>query len=76
MHALVRRGIPASCSGAHSCIAPGAVCQIPMKHWDARAHMSLTTPTVLPGDVIGDVMSQVLEFAPNGFALTSAPSKG
>ena len=24
----------------------------------------------LPGDVIGDVLSQVLEFAPNGFALT------
>ena len=28
------------------------------------------TPTGLPGDVLGDVMSQVLEFAPNGFALT------
>ena len=32
--------------------------------------MSLTTPTGLPGDLIGEVMSQVLEFAPNGFALT------
>jgi PAS domain S-box-containing protein len=32
--------------------------------------MSLTTPTGLPGDVMGEVMSQVLEFAPNGFALT------
>jgi PAS domain S-box-containing protein len=32
--------------------------------------MSLSTPTGLPGDVMADVMSQVLEFAPNGFALT------
>ena len=32
--------------------------------------MSLTTPTGLPRDIIDNVMSQVLEFAPNGFALT------
>src|ERR1700722_12631367 len=41
-----------------------------MKDWDARARISLTTPPGLPDDVLGDVMSQVLEFAPNGFALT------
>jgi PAS domain S-box-containing protein len=32
--------------------------------------MSSVMPTGLPSDLIGDVMSQVLEFAPNGFALT------
>jgi PAS domain S-box-containing protein len=32
--------------------------------------MSLMTPTGLPREVIDNVTSQVLEFAPNGFALT------
>jgi PAS domain S-box-containing protein len=41
-----------------------------MKDWDARARLSSMTPSGSPGELIGDVMSQVLEFAPNGFALT------
>jgi PAS domain S-box-containing protein len=70
MHALTRRVILTACSGAHRRPASSAILQTPMKDWDARALISSTTPTGLPGDVFGDVMSQVLEFAPNGFALT------
>jgi hypothetical protein len=32
--------------------------------------MSLRTPIALPGDVLAAVMSQVLECAPTGFAVT------